>query len=301
LGEHLENLTLTGAVAIDGTGNELNNVIVGNVAGNVLSGLAGNDSLSGGIGSDTLFGGEGNDTLNGSAGDDSMTGGLGNDSYYVDSAGDVVTEAIDEGTDRVIASISYTLGEHLENLTLTGTEAIDGTGNELNNAIVGNSVGNVLSGLGGNDSLSGSVGDDTLDGGAGNDRMTGGQGNDTYRLGLGSGADIVVENDATAGNTDVAEFLAGITADQIWLRHVGNSLEARIIGTTDSLTVQNWYLGDQYHVEQFRTADGKLLLDSQVENLVQAMAAFAPPAAGQTTLPPAYQDTLAPVIAANWQ
>jgi Ca2+-binding RTX toxin-like protein len=300
LGEHLENLTLTGTEAIDGTGNELNNVIVGNSAGNVLSGLGGNDSLSGGIGSDTLFGGEGNDTLNGSAGDDSMTGGLGNDSYYVDSAGDIVTEAIDEGTDRVIASISYTLGEHLENLTLTGTEAIDGTGNELNNVIVGNSTGNVLSGLGGNDSLSGSVGDDTLDGGAGTDRLTGGQGNDTYRLGLGSGADIVVENDATAGNTDVAEFLAGIAADQIWLRHVGNSLEASIIGTTDKLTVQNWYLGDQYHVEQFRTADDKLLLDSQVENLVQAMAAFAPPAAGQTTLPPAYQDTLAPVIAANW-
>ncbi|BAO29611.1 putative Ig domain-containing protein [Sulfuritalea hydrogenivorans] len=301
LGEHLENLTLTGTEAIDGTGNAQNNVIVGNSVGNVLSGLGGNDSLSGGIGSDTLFGGEGNDTLNGSAGDDSMTGGLGNDSYYVDRAGDVVTEVLDEGTDRVISSISYTLGEHLENLTLTGTEAINGTGNELNNVIVGNSTGNVLSGLGGNDSLSGGIGDDALDGGAGNDRMTGGQGNDTYRLGLGSGADIVVENDASAGNTDVAEFLAGIATDQIWLRHVGNSLEASIIGTTDRLTVQNWYLGDQYHVEQFRTADGKLLLDSQVENLVQAMAAFAPPAAGQTTLPPTYQDTLAPVIAANWQ
>jgi Ca2+-binding RTX toxin-like protein len=301
LGEHLENLTLTGTEAINGTGNELNNVIVGNSAGNALTGLGGNDRLTGGDGNDILLGNEGNDTLNGSAGDDSMTGGPGNDSYYVDSAGDVVTEAIDEGTDRVIASISYSLGANLENLTLTGTEAIDGTGNAQNNVIVGNSVGNVLSGLGGNDSLSGGIGDDTLDGGAGNDRLTGGQGNDTYRLGLGSGADIVVENDVAVGNTDVAEFLAGIGADQIWLRHVGNSLEASIIGTTDKLTIQNWYLGDQYHVEQFKTADGKLLLDSQVESLVQAMAAFAPPAAGQTTLPPAYQDTLAPVIAANWQ
>jgi Ca2+-binding RTX toxin-like protein len=301
LGEHLENLTLTGTEAINGTGNELNNVIVGNSAGNALTGLGGNDRLTGGDGNDILLGNEGNDTLNGSAGDDSMTGGPGNDSYYVDSAGDVVTEAIDEGTDRVIASISYSLGANLENLTLTGTEAIDGTGNAQNNVIVGNSVGNVLSGLGGNDSLSGGIGDDTLDGGAGNDRLTGGQGNDTYRLGLGSGADIVVENDVAVGNIDVAEFLAGIGADQIWLRHVGNSLEASIIGTTDKLTIQNWYLGDQYHVEQFKTADGKLLLDSQVESLVQAMAAFAPPAAGQTTLPPAYQDTLAPVIAANWQ
>jgi Ca2+-binding RTX toxin-like protein len=103
------------------------------------------------------------------------------------------------------------------------------------------------------------------------------------------------------GNTDVAEFLAGIERDQIWLRHVGNNLEASVIGTGDKLTVQNWYLGAQYRVEQFRTVDGGLLLDSQVENLVQAMAAFAPPAAGQTTLPPAYQETLAPVIAANWQ
>ncbi|MDP2821072.1 MAG: calcium-binding protein [Sulfuritalea sp.] len=85
------------------------------------------------------------------------------------------------------------------------------------------------------------------------------------------------------------------------MRHVGNNLEASIIGTTNKLTVENWYLGSDYHVEQFKTADGKLLLDSQVENLVQAMAAFAPPGAGQTSLPPAYQETLAPVIAANWQ
>lgn len=153
---------------------------------------------------------------------------------------------------------------------------------------------------GGNDSLTGNAGNDTLDGGVGNDRPTGRPGDDAYRLGRDYGADTVVEYDATAGNTDIAEFRAGIRVDQIWLRHVGNNLEARVIGTTDKLTVQNWYLGDQYHVEHFKTADGKLLLDSRVENLVQAMAAFAPPAAGQTTLPPTCQDALAPVIAANW-
>jgi Ca2+-binding RTX toxin-like protein len=74
-----------------------------------------------------------------------------------------------------------------------------------------------------------------------------------------------------------------------------------VIGTSDKLTINNWYSGNQYHVEQFKTADGHSLLDSQVENLVQAMAAFSPPAAGQTTLPSNYQTALQPVIAANWQ
>jgi hypothetical protein len=67
------------------------------------------------------------------------------------------------------------------------------------------------------------------------------------------------------------------------------------------MTIQNWYSGSTYHIEQFKTDDNKVLLDTRVENLVQAMAAFAPPSAGQTTLPQNYQDALAPVIAANWQ
>lgn len=78
-------------------------------------------------------------------------------------------------------------------------------------------------------------------------------------------------------------------------------LEVSVIGTSDKFTIQSWYSGSAYRVEQFRTADGQVLLDGQVENLVQAMAAFAPPAAGQTTLPPAYQAALAPVLVANWQ
>jgi hypothetical protein len=81
----------------------------------------------------------------------------------------------------------------------------------------------------------------------------------------------------------------------------GNNLEVSVIGTTDAFTVRDWYIGSQYHVEQFKTSDGKTLLDTQVQSLIQAMAAFAPPAAGQTTLPQSYASTLTPVIVANWQ
>ncbi|RJG14387.1 hypothetical protein D3879_09585 [Pseudomonas cavernicola] len=80
-----------------------------------------------------------------------------------------------------------------------------------------------------------------------------------------------------------------------------NNLEVSVIGTPDKLTIKDWYLGNDCHVEQFKTADSKILLDSQVQSLVDAMASFAPPAAGQTTLPGNYQSALASVIAVNWQ
>ena len=275
LGNNVENLTLTGTAAINGTGNTLDNVLIGNSAVN------------------TLTGGAGNDRLDGKAGADKMLGGTGDDTYVVDVSTDVITENASEGTDTVETGLTYTLGANLENLTLTGTTAVNGTGNTVNNVLKGNSAVNSLSGLAGND---------TLDGGAGADTLTGGTGNDTYVLGRGYAADTVVENDATVGNTDIAQFLTGVAADQIWFQHVGNNLEASIIGTADKLVVKDWYLGNAYHVEQFKTTDGaKTLLDSNVANLVNAMASFAPPAAGQTTLPTNYQTSLAPVIAANWQ
>jgi trimeric autotransporter adhesin len=124
LAANVENLTLTGTAAINGTGNELNNAIIGNAGANALSGGAGNDSLDAGAGADTLDGGAGSDLL---------TGGAGNDVYVVDNAGDQVVEAAAGGTDLVQASLSYALGANVENLTLTGTAAIAGTGNELNN------------------------------------------------------------------------------------------------------------------------------------------------------------------------
>ncbi|MFM6629414.1 MAG: hypothetical protein ACKPJK_09140, partial [Microcystis panniformis] len=151
LGNNLENLTLTGTTDIKGTGNTLNNTITGN------------------SGNNTLNGGAGNDTLNGDAGIDNLNGGLGDDTYQVDTTTDTITENANEGTDTVQSSVTYTLGNNLENLILTGTTAINGTGNAANNILTGNSSNNTLTGNGGNDTLNGAAGIDTLIGGLGDD------------------------------------------------------------------------------------------------------------------------------------
>lgn len=160
LSSNLENLTLKGSKDIGGTGNGLDNVLTGNSGKNSLKGLGGNDTISGGAGNDTLDGGSGTDI---------MTGGKGNDSYVVDNAGDSVQETVGGGTDFVKASISYALGSNVENLTLTGSGNIDGTGNSLANRITGNSHNNILKGGNGNDALNGGTGGDVLTGGAGKD------------------------------------------------------------------------------------------------------------------------------------
>ncbi|AFY45493.1 calcium-binding protein [Nostoc sp. PCC 7107] len=152
---NIENLTLTGTAAINGTGNAANNIITGNSGNNILSAGAGNDRLNGGSGIDTL------------------SGGLGNDTYIVDTRTDTIIENAGAGVDTVSSSVTFSLAAlaNIENLTLTGTAAINGTGNAANNIITGNSGNNILSAGAGNDRLVGGAGIDTLSGGLGVDRF----------------------------------------------------------------------------------------------------------------------------------
>ena len=195
LGTNVENLTLTGSSAINGSGNELNNILTGNAGVNSLYGYAGDDTLNGGTGADKLF------------------GGAGNDNYVVDNTGDVLTENANEGTDSVQSSITHTLGANIENLTLTGTSAINGTGNTLDNIIIGNSAVNTLNGGAGNDSLDGAAGADTMAGGAGDDIYVVDNTADKVTESAGAGTDTVQSRIThTLGTNIEALILTGTSA-----------------------------------------------------------------------------------------
>ena len=188
LADFVENLTLSGTTDLDGTGNGLDNRILGNAGTNTLEGLGGDDSLSGYEGVDTLRGGSGNDRLDGGAGADLLFGGSGDDTYYVDDLLDVASE--DDGVggdagglDLVMATASTVLGDHIEDLRLLGSEAIDGTGNGDDNALAGNNAANRLLGQAGADSLNGYGGNDVLEGGSGDDILNGGDGDDLLKGG----------------------------------------------------------------------------------------------------------------------
>jgi Ca2+-binding RTX toxin-like protein len=197
LGANLENLILNGS-AVSGSGNLSANAITGNAANNSLSGDAGNDTLDGGIG------------------DDTMVGGTGDDTFILDSAADVVTEAVGEGTDTVLSTVSYTLSANVENLTLNGT-AISGTGNASDNVIIGNAS------------------DNSLDGGTGNDNLSGGAGSDVYIVdsigdvvteAAGAGTDTVLSSVSYTLSADVENLTLTGTA----LTGTGNTSDNVIIG-----------------------------------------------------------------------
>jgi Ca2+-binding RTX toxin-like protein len=167
-------------LALDATGNELDNTIIGNGNNNYLAGLDGNDSLVGGNGDDTLVGGAGIDTL---------VGGAGNDVYDVD-AGDVVTELVDGGNDLIRSATQTSLAGYanIEGLEYTGTNDVllqNGSSNAAVENFIGGAGNDSINGWGGNDKLSGGAGNDSISGGDGNDVLQGGAGADTLTGGLG--------------------------------------------------------------------------------------------------------------------
>ena len=168
-----------------------------------------------GAGDDTISAGAGNDTINGGAGADYMDGGSGNDLFYVDNSGDKVVEAAGGGTDKVISSITYTLPSNVENLDLSGSSNLNGTGNELGNVINGNSGANMLFGLAGNDTLNGGGGADTLNGGAGADLLVGGGGKDRFVFNKGEAAGDSIQDFSKGDTIELHGYSAGSTFTKV--------------------------------------------------------------------------------------
>ena len=211
LSSHLENLVLSGALNLNGTGNSLANSIIGN---------SGKNSLKGGDGADTLDGGTGIDTL---------IGGNADDVYYVDNILDVISEtsssSVTGGNDLVFASASFTLSNYVERLTLTGTDTLAGTGNSLANTITGNSAANTLDGADGNDSLSGLGGNDYFSGGLGNDTLVGDSGDDTIEGGDGNDSIVGGEgNNILTGGVGTDILIGGTGNDTYYVNDTLDSI-----------------------------------------------------------------------------
>jgi Ca2+-binding RTX toxin-like protein len=225
-----------------GTGVTVNGTAANDLI-NTTTTVAG--QLKPGAGADTLIGNGGADTLDGGAGADRLDGGAGNDDYYVDNTGDVVVESIAGATggsaDKVMSSISYTLTANVERLVLTGSAALNGTGNGDNNVLYGNTGANQLSGLAGNDIISAGAGNDTLNGGAGADTLAGGAGADRFNFAKGQAGgdtitdfgadDVIVLTGYSAGST--IAHVAGSTTD--WL------IKDHATGVTEVLKLANAY------------------------------------------------------------
>ncbi len=233
LDANLENLLLTGSAAVSGTGNGLANRVTGNGASN---------ALYGGAGTDSLYGGTGNDTLDGGSESDRLEGGAGNDTYVLAAAGDTVVEAAGGGTDHVNAAVTVALAANVETLALTGSAAINGTGNTLANRITGNTGSNSLTGADGNDTMSGGDGADVLTGGYGADELTGGTGSDDFvfnvsaESGLGTQCDTITS--FARWSDDIALSLIDanttVSGDQAFKLDAGGVFSAGEIRQTQS-------------------------------------------------------------------
>lgn len=153
----------------------------------------------------------------------------------------------------------------------------------------GKDANDILYGGNSDDKLYGNGGTDTLDGGSGNDYIDGGKGNDIYNFGRGYGQDTIYDYDITQGNQDIIKMLGGVNPLDVEFIQNNNNLEIAISGSQDKLTVKdyfkatfdfgaffrNFFKKDTYNkVEAVEASNGSSIYDTQIQQLIQAMASF---------------------------
>lgn len=285
---------------------------------NVILGTNTRDTLNGTNGPDRIFGFARNDTIEGLDGDDELIGGKGND-YIFGGPGDDVfiveghRQRYDRfnggnGLDRVLG------GPGNDTIRLNGflgenrVEVIDGAGgfNVISGRLhrdmdfTGVQLSNVaeIRGGKGDNEIIGNDHANVFVGGRGSDDLHGGLGDDTYRFRRFDGVDTIAD---AGGSADVIEFGPGITASQVWFSRSGSELKLDLIGTSDSVSIADWYTNTDSQIEQIRLDDGAFLLNTDVEQLVQAMAGFRVPVDSAASLSSNVAQAIEPVIAVAWQ
>jgi Ca2+-binding RTX toxin-like protein len=191
-----------------------------------------------------------------------MIGGTGNDFYYVDNPGDIIMKNASEGTDTVVSSICCTLPNNVETLVLTGSSAVNGTGDELNNYLTGNISGNSLMGMAGND---------TLDGGAGNDTLIGGPGSDVYIYRKHDGQDVVSDYGQT-GDQDELRLIDSGKTDPVLVKQ-GGDLYVMFNGN-NCIDIQNQFSNYNDGIEKLQVSDGHYITRADIELIINAMSSI---------------------------
>lgn len=291
------------------TGSLGDDRFVGADASDFFYGAGGADNLEGNGGSDILSGGEGDDQLRGGDGDDLLIGEAGNDQIQGDAGDDVIRQADDMDEDDIDGGngfdiVDYSLDISSDKYLNASTSSNQGikviadlqagqvikypvnlmldenvyAQDRLKNieGLVGSASDDDLHGDEQDNLLDGAEGADIIHGRGGNDTLIGGSGNDLYFFCSGDGQDRIYDVDTTFGNLDTLQFGAGITLGQLQLQRKGDDLELSFFGTGDKITIDRWYLGIAYRVEQLKFSNSFVLPHTLVDQLVEDMARYTP-------------------------
>lgn len=300
------------------TGSTADDMLFGGLGNDTLNGNPGNDLLVGGQGADVLNGGNGSDTYlyNKGDGQDVIQNGTYSEAGVVDKiafgegilpgdvsltrvggdlrlalsdGGAINVQGFFNGSYRPIDLVSFSNGTVWDKAYLKSNSPYMGTvGDDFMNATY--DVPATIYGLAGNDYLYGNNKDDRLVGGPGNDILSGGDGSDTFIFSRGDGVDQINSNSFyISGKTDVIQY-QDVNHDNLWFSRSGNSLVVKVLGATDSVTVNNWFSWVGYKMDKVLAADGYSLTQQGVEQLTAYMATQSMPTGSTVSLPQATAD-----------